>query len=75
MTYFAENLAALRKRAGYTQETLAEALGVSRQAVGKWESGQGLPEASTLLTLADLRRMTPSRSMTPPGTGRCLPGT
>lgn len=54
MTYFAENLAALRKRAGYTQETLAEALGVSRQAVGKWESGQGLPEASTLLTLADL---------------------
>lgn len=54
MTYFAENLAALRKRAGYTQETLAEALGVSRQAVGKWESSQGLPEASTLLTLADL---------------------
>lgn len=54
MTYFPENLAALRKRAGYTQETLAEALGVSRQAVGKWESGQGLPEASTLLTLADL---------------------
>lgn len=54
MTYFAENLAALRKRAGYTQETLAEALGVSRQAVGKWESGQGLPEAATLLDLADL---------------------
>lgn len=54
MTNFPENLAALRKRAGYTQETLAEALGVSRQAVGKWESGQGLPEAATLLDLADL---------------------
>ena len=54
MTYFPENLAALRKRAGYTQETLAEALGVSRQAVGKWESGQGMPEAATLLTLAEL---------------------
>lgn len=54
MTYFAENLAALRKQAGYTQETLAETLGVSRQAVGKWESGQGLPEAATLLDLADL---------------------
>lgn len=54
MTRFPENLAALRKRAGYTQETLAEALGVSRQAVGKWESGQGLPEAATLLDLADL---------------------
>lgn len=54
MTYFPENLAILRKRAGYTQETLAEALGVSRQAVGKWESGQGMPEAATLLILADL---------------------
>lgn len=54
MSYFAENLSILRRRAGYTQESLAEALGVSRQAVGKWESGQGLPEAATLLTLADL---------------------
>lgn len=54
MTYFSTNLPELRKRAGYTQETLAEALGVSRQAVGKWESGQGLPEAATLLELADL---------------------
>ncbi len=54
MTHFPENLAALRKRAGYTQETLAETLGVSRQAVGKWESGQGLPEAGTLLELAEL---------------------
>lgn len=54
MTHFPENLAALRKRAGYTQETLAETLGVSRQAVGKWESGQGLPEAATLLELAEL---------------------
>lgn len=54
MTYFDQNLPELRKRAGYTQETLAEALGVSRQAVGKWESGQGLPEAATLLDLADL---------------------
>lgn len=51
---FPQNLSILRRRAGYTQETLAEALGVSRQAVGKWEGGQGLPEAATLLTLADL---------------------
>lgn len=54
MFHFAENLSILRRRAGYTQESLAEALGVSRQAVGKWESGQGLPEAATLVTLADL---------------------
>lgn len=51
---FPQNLSILRRRAGYTQESLAEALGVSRQAVGKWESGQALPEAATLLTLADL---------------------
>lgn len=66
MTQFAENLTALRKRAGYTQETLAEALGVSRQAVGKWESGQGLPEASTLLTLADLLGCTLDQLMRQP---------
>ena len=51
---FPRNLSAFRRKAGYTQEGLAEALGVSRQAVGKWESGQALPEAATLLTLADL---------------------
>ena len=54
MTHFEHNLPILRRRAGYTQENLAEALGVSRQAVSKWESGQSLPEAATLLTLADL---------------------
>ena len=54
MTHFEHNLPILRRRAGYTQEGLAEALGVSRQAVSKWESGQSLPEAATLLTLADL---------------------
>lgn len=66
MTQFAENLTALRKRAGYTQETLAEALGVSRQAVGKWESGQGLPEAATLLDLADLLGCSLDRLMRQP---------
>lgn len=54
MSTFSQNLPLLRRRAGYTQESLAEALGVSRQAVGKWESGQTLPEAATLLTLAEL---------------------
>ena len=54
MSNFATNLSILRRRAGYTQESLAEVLGVSRQAVGKWEGGQGLPEAATLITLADL---------------------
>ena len=34
-----ERVAAARKAAGLTQETLGEKLGVSRQAVSKWESG------------------------------------
>ena len=42
MSYFPENLSLLRRRAGYTQESLAEALNVSRQAVSKWESGVSL---------------------------------
>lgn len=54
MNHFPENLARLRKEAGYTQESLAEALGVSRQAVSKWESGQAMPEAATLVELAEL---------------------
>lgn len=54
MLQFSTNLSLLRRQAGYTQEGLAEALHVSRQAVSKWESGQTLPEAATLLPLADL---------------------
>lgn len=54
MNRFSDNLSRLRREAGYTQESLAEAMGVSRQAVGKWESAQAMPEAATLVDLADL---------------------
>ena len=37
-----------------TQEFVAEALGVSRQAVSKWESGQSDPSTTNLLALAKL---------------------
>ena len=42
MSNFPKNLSLLRRRAGYTQESLVEALSVSRQAVSKWESGGSL---------------------------------
>lgn len=49
---FAENLREIRKEKGLSQEELAEILDVSRQAVSKWEQGQGYPEAEKLLLLA-----------------------
>ena len=52
--YFASNLQFLRRRKGITQEKLANQLGVSRQAISKWESGETIPEVSTLLQLAEL---------------------
>ena len=54
MTKFGENLMRYRRKAGLTQEALAEALGVSRQAVGKWESGATYPETEKLPLLADV---------------------
>lgn len=49
---FSEKLTRLRKREGISQEALAEALGVSRQAVSRWEQGTALPDGSKLLPCA-----------------------
>ncbi len=48
----AEKIAWCRKRAGLSQEELAEKVGVSRQAVSKWELGDATPEVGKLLQLA-----------------------
>lgn len=44
----------LRKARGISQERLAEEMGVSRQAVSKWEQGLSLPSTENLLALAEL---------------------
>ena len=49
---FHEKLQALRKQKGLTQESLAEALHVSRTAVSKWESGRGYPNIDSLKATA-----------------------
>ena len=49
---FAEKLLRLRRREGLSQEALADALGVSRQAVGRWEQGTALPDGAKLLPCA-----------------------
>lgn len=48
------NLAELRKKNGYSQEALAEKLGISRQAVSKWERGESTPDTDTLIQLSEL---------------------
>lgn len=49
-----EKLAKLRREHSYTQEQLAEILGVSRQAISKWESNAAYPETEKLIRLASM---------------------
>jgi transcriptional regulator with XRE-family HTH domain len=50
---FQEQLQTLRKAKGLSQEKLAEFLGISRQAVAKWEVGQSYPDIARLISLSD----------------------
>lgn len=52
------NLKIFRKQYGYTQEEIAEKLGVSRQAVAKWERGETLPDIENCIRLADIYETT-----------------
>ena len=54
---FAENLKQLRKERQLSQEELAEMLDVSRQAVSKWELGDGYPE---------VEKSSPAKAFSPP---------
>ena len=49
---FAEQLKKLRQKQGLSQEDIATELFVTRQAVSKWENGDGSPDLSTLVQLA-----------------------
>ena len=53
-----EKIYNLRKNAGYSQETLAEKTGVSRQSVSKWETGESVPEIDKILTLSKIFSVT-----------------
>lgn len=50
---FADKLQGYRKQRGMSQENLAEVIGVSRQAVSKWESGQSYPEMDKMIALSE----------------------
>lgn len=49
-----DRIASVRKAAGLTQEQLGELVGVTRQAVSKWESGQTVPDALTVAKLCEV---------------------
>lgn len=55
---FGECLKKLRKNAGFSQTVLAGLLGVSQQAVGKWETGRATPDPSTIARIAKLLGVT-----------------
>lgn len=50
----AEKVASLRKKKGWSQEELAEKLGISRQSVSKWESGASIPDIDKIIMLSKL---------------------
>lgn len=51
---FGDNLKKLRKNKKISQETLAERVGVSRQSVSKWETGEAYPEMNNILELCKI---------------------
>ena len=58
MMKLAEKIYHLRKEKGWSQETLAEQIKVSRQSISKWESGQALPEIEKIIELSTIFQVT-----------------
>lgn len=77
---FGDKLSKIRKENNYTQEQLAEVLGVSRQAVSKWESDLTYPETDKLIRISELfhcsldylLRDTEETDRRPDGTAGCF---
>lgn len=57
-TNMADRIQYLRKTKGLSQEELANKVGVSRQAVSKWESGQSTPDIEKIIIMSELFEVT-----------------
>lgn len=55
---FGDKLKQYRLKEGLSQEQLAEKIGVSRQAITKWETKKGLPDVENMITLAEIFKLT-----------------
>lgn len=55
---FSEKLKEIRKNERLSQEQLAEKIGVSRQAITKWETGKGLPDIENMMIIAEIFKTT-----------------
>lgn len=53
-----DRIQSLRKTKGISQEQLADELGVSRQAVSKWESGQSMPDIEKIILMSEYFKIT-----------------
>ena len=75
------NIVTLRKKKGLSQEALADRIGVSRQTVAKWESGESSPDVEHCDAMAELFEVTldalvhEDMGMGPPPQGRYIFGT
>ena len=56
-----DKLQLLRKQNGYSQEQLADKIGIARQTISKWETGQAVPELNGLIQLSNLYGITIDR--------------
>ena len=55
---FSKKLKEIRKNEGLSQEQLAAKIGVSRQAITKWETGKGLPDVENMVIIAEIFKTT-----------------
>ena len=65
----AERIQTIRKSKGLSQEELANSLGVSRQAVSKWESGQSVPDLDKVVACLLYTSHNKEESVLPPPVG------
>ena len=65
MSDFSSNLRRLRKRAGLSQDALAEKLSVARQTVSSWEHGNSYPDLDMLVRISDALATDPNELLYP----------